>query len=241
MPLPPAEDVCVELSIDAGLGIDLPSLSIGFLVPGVEFSALLDAAIPQPGDVTAKLLAQVNAALAPIVPLLDIIDVLLTVKAVLDAVLSLSPPKISAKISLLVPKLNKLLRLVPPTSLLVPLKQIVTVLIVFLQSMRLQLLAIIEAQAKIDLGGARAASLGAVHLAASLACAQANLDLQFRALKGQGAPLNRLVGTLNLFSDLAGTPKIPLLVDLGASASVAVAPLDAAIAALVALRAGLPG
>jgi hypothetical protein len=67
------------------------------------------------------------------------------------------------------------------------------------------------------------------------------MDAYLQNLNEGMKPLNRLVGLLNLFLQLAGLSTIPDLADLGDDAEAALAPLDAVIDSLKAIRAGLPG
>jgi hypothetical protein len=248
MPLPSPSDACIELDINTGLdvrlnidlgGLDLSGLNITF-PGGVNLSALAGLKVPNPGDLTGKFLGEVNAALMPLVPLFDLIDLLLTFKAIFDAVLSLNPPKIAAKIDAMLPKLDKFKLMIPQLSIPILLKGIVSVLLLFVIGFRAQLQAIIDAQARIDLSGARATALGSLDLQVAVDCAQASLDLQFQAMGNGAAPLNRLIGLLNLLAGLAGLPEVPTLDDLGESAEAALAPIDALISALRALYVAIP-
>lgn len=248
MPLPPIEDACIELDINTGLdvrlGIDLGGLdlnALAILFPGaVEFTAQPGVTIPNPGDLTGKFIAEVNAALMPLMPLFDLIDTLLLIKGVLDAVKSLNPGKIAAKITALLPKLDKLKMMLPALAVPKLLKGIIAMLLLFLYGFRAQLQAIIDAQAKIDLSAARAEALGCLDLKASVDCAQASVDIQFKAMQNSAAPLNRLIGVINLLAGLAGLPEVPTMANLGADASAALAPIDALISILKAMYDALP-
>jgi hypothetical protein len=67
------------------------------------------------------------------------------------------------------------------------------------------------------------------------------MDAYLQNLNEGMKPLNRLVGLLNLFLQLAGLQPIPDFKNLGNDAEAALAPLDAVIDSLKTVRAGLPG
>lgn len=237
---------CLELDISTGLpidadislgGIDLTDLSVIF--PGGLQLGIDGPHIPNPGDVSGKLLAKVNAALMPLVPLFDIIDALLSVKIVFDAVVTLSPFKISTAIEKLVVKLDKLKRLLPQLSIPCLIGTLVTVLIVYLVGLRAEIKAIIDAQARIDSASARAAELGSVTLAQMASCASANLSVQISAARNNGRPLNRLIAILNQLSSMVGLPQVPP-VTVGADMEAALDPLNELIQALTNLRSMIP-
>lgn len=229
-------DLCSELELDLqlfGLFIEIP---VGFNLE-VEFPV-----IPNPGDVAGKLIAKANAALAPLSPIFDIIDILLIVKEVFDAVKSLQPPKIGNAIGKLVPKLDKLRKLIPQTSIPRTIRSIISVLIVLVAGIKADLQAILDAQSRIDLSAARGIALGALDLTAALDCAQANLDFQMELVRNNAAPLNRLIGAVNLFCSIAGLPELPsLAIEAGSDAASTLAKLDPLIAKLTKARNAIPG
>lgn len=225
------QGLCVELDLD----LEITQLFIEF---PVGFSLEIEGPIvPNPGDIAGKLLAKANAALAPLSPLFDIVDLLLVVGELFEAAKKF--PKIGALVKLspkLRTRLDKLKKLIPQLSVPRTIKSIIQVLIVALLGLRAELLAIIEAQSSLDLRSARALALGNADLAAAVECAQANLDFQLDLALRQAAPLNRFINTVNLLADLAKLPKIPaLVVDASAGASGALSPIDALIEKLRAL------
>lgn len=238
---------CIELDINTGLPIsadlDLGDVDLSMLsaiFPGGVDLQIAGPGIPNPGDVVGKLLGPINAALAPLVPVFNIIDVLFSIKAVLDAVASLDPIKISAALPDLMVKLDKLKMIMPQFSIPILIKSLITILIVYLVGLRAELQAIIDAQARIDLAVTQAQVLGAPLLGEIALCAQGNIRVQLSAMRNNGAPLNRLVAIINRFAKMANLPTIPLLTDLGDDAEQALVPLDETIKALVTLRASIP-
>lgn len=235
----PEIDFCTQLEIDidllANLKITLPG--------GAELSAMLKG-FPDPQKLTAELMAQVNSALTPLVPIFNIIDIALAVfeciKAIPD---SLGPPPDPTKLGQCISKLTKvidiILGLIPQVSVGIFVKDIISVILVFLLGLRAELLAIIKAQVKIDLSAAKATALGLVELQVAVDCAQVNLDLQMSVAENSAKPLSRLIGLLNIFLGLIGQDPIGP-VTIGADASAALAPLDVTIELLTTIRDSLP-
>jgi hypothetical protein len=238
MPLPDLSEVCIDLKVTP------QELCITF--PGGAEMCVQIPGVPDPTDVSKQLLAQANAALAPLVPVFNIIDAILAlfkcVKAIPD---SLGPPPDPTKLAECIPdlaeKIDKLLKLIPQLSIPVLIAGLIDVLLFYLEGLRGQLQAIIAAQVRIAAAATRAAELGNVQLRTVVDCATGAMDAYLQNLNESMKPLNRLVGLLNLFLQLAGLPPIPDLANLGDDAEAALAPLDAVIDSLKTVRAGLPG
>lgn len=228
-------DLCKEHKLD----IELFGLTITLPI-GIELSTQF-VRIPDPGDVTAALLAQVNAALAPLSPFFDVLDLLLTLKDMVEALASLDPFKIAAALPKFKVKLDKLKKLIPQLCLPLTIKGTIRVVIKLLVSIRADLLDIILRQTRIDLSAQRGIALGSLSLQAAVTCAQANLDVQLNVVRNNAAPLNRFLAALALFASLIpGAPEIPQLGDMSGSATVMLDPIDTLIAALQALHDAIP-
>lgn len=238
MPLPDLSEVCIDLKVTS------QELCITF--PGGAEMCVQIPGVPDPTDVSKQLLAQANAALTPLVPVFNIIDAILAlfkcVKAIPD---SLGPPPDPTKLAECIPdlaeKIDKLLKLIPQLSIPVLIAGLIDVILFYLEGLRGQLKAIIAAQVRIAAAATRAAELGNVQLRTVVDCAEASMDAYLQNLNEGMKPLNRLVGLLNLFLQLAGLQPIPDLANLGDDAEAALAPLDAVIDSLKTIRAGLPG
>jgi len=238
MPLPDLSEVCIDLKVTS------QELCITF--PGGAEMCVQIPGVPDPTDVSTQLLAQANAALTPLVPVFNIIDAILAlfkcVKAIPD---SLGPPPDPTKLAECIPdlaeKIDKLLKLIPQLSIPVLIAGLIDVILFYLEGLRGQLKAIIAAQVRIAAAATRAAELGNVQLRTVVDCATASMDAYLQNLNEGMKPLNRLVGLLNVFLQLAGLPTIPDLANLGDDAEAALTPLDAVIDSLKTVRAGLPG
>ena len=238
MPLPDLSTVCIDLKVTS------QELCVTF--PGGAEMCVQIPGVPDPTDVSKQLLAQANAALAPLVPVFNIVDAIIAlfncVKAIPD---SLGPPPDPTKLAECIPdlaeKIDKLLKLIPQLSIPVLIGGLIDVLLFYLEGLRGQLQAVIAAQVRIAAAATRAAELGNVQLRTVVDCANASMDAYLQNLNEGMKPLNRLVALLNLFLQLAGLSPIPDFKNLGDDAEAALAPLDAVIDSLKTIRMGLPG
>ncbi len=232
MPLPDLAQFCIQISQGPGaLCITLPGGAQLCAQTGIEFG---DTA-----SIARSLLAQVNAALTPLVPIFNIIDV---VKLVFDALGAVTNPFELAKILVkLGEKIDALLQLLPQYSVPRMVIAIIDALVAALQGLRAELQAIVAQQARIAAAATLAAQPGNEQLQIVVDCATGNFDAQLVNLNTTLAPLNRLLGIVNLLLGLAGQPALPSVADLGDDPQAALAPLDATIEALQAVQAALPG
>jgi len=239
MPLPDLSSVCVELQVGSqDLRVTFPG--------GAELSVQLPTAgIPDLSQLAKQLLAEANAALAPVVPLFNLLDALLAIVECVKAIpAALGPPpdprKLAACVPDLVEKATRLLPLVPQLSVPLFVVGLIDTVITLLEGARRQVTAIVAAQARLADAAARAAALGNAQLQAVVACAGGNVAAELKNVGAGMAPVNRLLAALNLLLKLAGLPALPPLMDLGTDAAAALAVLDALVAQLRAARDAIP-
>lgn len=210
--------VCLELSIDVEALLDLSLILPG----GVQIQALLEPGIlPDASAVTNSILAQTNAALAPLVPIFVLIDVVLAlvdcVKAIPEAI---GPPPDPTAIIRCLEKLLKavtqLLKLIPQLSIPLLVKGMCDLLAASLQGLYDQLACLLVFQVRLDASRAKLdnlINLGLLDAASSLElqldCAQSNLDLQRELNAASARPMNTLIRLINLFLRLIGLAEIP--------------------------------
>lgn len=238
MPLPNLSNVCVEIKAAP------QSLSLTF-PGGAEMNVQLpDPGIPDPMQLAKQLMAQANAAMAPLVPVFNIIDTVIAlfkaVKAVPDAITSLNPGKIIETIPDVTKKASKLLKLVPQLSVPLMIVGLVDVLLMFLDGVTGQLKALIQQQVRIQQAATRAAELGNTQLQVVVDCANANVGAQMQNLAEGAAPVNRLIALINIFMELIGLPKLPDLSNLGSDAAAALKPIEDMVKLLKDIRATIP-
>jgi hypothetical protein len=185
---------------------------------GAALSQVLAAGseIPSGLDAATNLLAQASPAMAPLMPIFNIIDAVLAlvecVQAVPDA---LGPPPDPAKmveaLSGLAEKLPKLLDLVPQLAVPRMVIGMLDTLIDFLEGLRDQIEAILLQAERTQAARAKAEEIGDANLLHIAECAEGHAQAQLQAMAGALAPMNALVSALNLFLGLFGLPEIPAL------------------------------
>lgn len=238
---------CDEAS--ATLQIRFPfGMTLSATVPGVQ--------IPVAFDVAKVLMGQAQTALAPFMGIFGLIGlgkaVVDVLKAIPDAITSLSPTKITDKLGAVAGKLDVLLAALPPTSIPIFLKDVTGVLLVYLQGTRTMLEQVLSASLVLDANQALADSLRvdpSAAVAVSLlddivASGRADLDGTICTAAHAGGAFDKLAGALNIAGSLANLPAIPTLGGLpttAAEAHVSISQLDVAIAALTVIHSNLPG
>lgn len=191
--------------------------------------------------ITQSLIADLNAALMPLVPIFNVMDV---VKLIFDAIKAvpgmIGPPPQPQKLLQLIPQIqkvvDKLLALFPPMSVPVLIKSILNVIITALLGLRNDIVAMISAQQRCIAAATKAAQLGNITFSAAADCAQQNLNVLMQNKNASLGPLNRLIGLVNFFMDLIGLGCIPLVPGFDSLTNAALAPLDALIKVLEAIR-----
>jgi hypothetical protein len=179
--------------------------------------------LPLPGGIEMErihLMEIVQPALAPLVPVFEIVDTVVAVfkaiKAIPDA---LGPPpdptKLGSAIPELAEKVDKLLRLLPQVSVPIIVVRLVDLLIETLTQARDQLAQLEAQDVRIATTVNRATLLGDGGLLAIAECARGNVRQEAANVGKQLASLGRLIGTLNLLMGLIGGPTVPPLSAVG--------------------------
>ena len=216
----------------------------------IEIPELPDALkITLPGGVTMEhvnLMEVIQPALTPLVPLFNIIDTVVAVfnciKAIPD---TLGPPPdptaIAACIPELAEKVNALLRLIPQLSLPYTSIGLIDLVIDTMRQARSQLLHLQQQMVQILGAIDRATELEDAGLMAITSCAQTNVAQEAANVGKSLASLGKLIGLLNLFLGMVGGPEVPDLSNLaGRPLDEAIAPIDAVIESLQAVRSAIP-
>jgi hypothetical protein len=206
-------------------------------------------ALPLPGGIEIErvnLMDVVQPALAPLVPVFEIVDTVVAVfkciKAIPDA---LGPPPDPSKLGAAVPelaeKVDKLLRLLPQVSVPIMVVRLVDLAIETLTGARNQFAQLRLQEQRIATTVNRAAQLDDGGLLAIAECARGNLRRETANVGKQLASVGRVVGTINLLMGLIGGPAIPAMgaVDGGALEEV-VDVLDETIGVLRTVRSQVP-
>jgi hypothetical protein len=238
MPIPKLEELCLSLTVTP------QALSITFPGGAALDPQLPDLAFADPMRVAKQLLAQANAALAPLGPMFNLLDTVLAlyeaVKALPDAITHLDPSAIADKLPELGTKVGALATLAPQLSVPRMVLGLLDVLLAYLDGLADQLRAIIAQQARVQRAVDRATALGNAQLQVVAGCATEYLDAQLASLGASIAPVNRFIALINVFGQLAGLGTLPGIEDLGTDLEAGLTRLDALAAQLHALLATLP-
>ncbi len=227
---------CAVITIgNQGLQVRLPGgAALSVMVPDINPSDLA---------ITKSLLAQGNAALAPLLPVFNIIDALLAVKDFAEAVPGLltEPDALIAAIGALIEKISKLAQLIPQLSvpfLIVDLLDVgITALNGFvteLEKIIAQETAIAAAITKANIPPVNAALLTVT------TCATDQVASAKQGLEEGLGPLNSFFGLLSIFLGLLGQEPIPSISDLGPDSQAAIDALRGSIDILQAIRDAIP-
>jgi hypothetical protein len=247
MPIP--EDTCVSLEIDIqallGLNVTLPG--------GVSLNAKLEAGeFPSLSGIVASVLEPLNAALTPLMPFFNLIDLVMAIVEFCKAVPgAFGPPPDPAGLIEAIQKVikaaAKVSAILPPLSVPIMIVGICKLITTGLRALIEELENIIEASLKLNIGRQRAATLaanpllleGAAALEAAIDCAQANLDVQVSLGVSSLGPLNKFIDLLNLFMELIGLDPF-ISIEAGGDAGAMLEPLRIAVDALEAICGNIP-
>jgi hypothetical protein len=203
--------ICLRYPVGQELCVSIPSVTI-----------------PDPSELLAQIFAQINAALAPLQPIFNIIDAVVAVfecvKAIPQAITELNPVPLIQCIPGLAEAINKLIAMIPLLSLPVFIVDLLDVIIFMLQELRRQFQQILDRLEAIARANLQAQAPGNVGLALTIDCINANFDADLVNLNEQVAPLNRLLGVIDLLLELSGLKS--LLKQVGVDATPCLGNLD---------------
>jgi hypothetical protein len=237
---------CVSLRLPFGIQVSGASSA----TPGLTF------------DPMRALLVNLNGVLAPFMPIFKIVgfakDVTDAIKAIPDCITNLNPSPLVQKLVKVAADVEELLEVLPQASVPVMLRDLVGLLIVYLEGVRSQLQGL-EIQARVAVSlMATAAPLQTTNPDAYAeltgiagACVTDGTDVM-TALDAQSCPYNALAKTIAAVADLIGLPAPPLLPCFNVSANLspsaynaaletAISALDLALSVLEALGSALGG
>lgn len=206
-------------------------------------------ALTLPGGVTIEhlnLLDLVQPALAPLVPVFDIVDAIVAVLNVAKAIPKAigPPPDLSAlpsAIADLAQKVDRLLRLLPQLSVPLMLVGLLDLLIDTLRKARSELRQLQGQMTQIAGVVDRARALEDEGLLRVALCAESNVDQEAANVWKRLESLGRLIGLVNLFAGMVGEPSVPAIGDhAGEPLDAMIPPLDALIDTLQSVRDAVP-
>lgn len=204
---------------------------------------------PDPIDLVKQLFAQLTAALTPLTPLFNILDLVITlvtcVQAIPDGPTEFPPFKtlINDCIPVLPEKIAKILALIPPLALPLTILGFIDALIILLQGFVGFLNRTINTIANIIDAQTRAAELGSFALTGIADCADENAELEMTSFNESLGPLNLIFGLIDSFLGIAmipGLTEIPKLSDVGVDPSAALDPINAFLDTIIIIRNAIP-
>ena len=227
---------CVELVLgNQGAQVRLPGgAALSVMVPDINPSDLA---------ITKSLLSQGNAALAPLLPVFNIIDALLAVKDFAEAVPGLitDPSALVDAIAALIEKISKLAQLIPQLSVPFLVVDLIDVGITALNGFVTELDKIVQQEIRIAAAITKANTEPAnPALLEVTVCASEIVASTKQGLSEGLGPLNTFFGILSIFLGLIGQPPIPDVSDLGDDAAAAIAALKDPVKVLQDLRDAIP-
>jgi hypothetical protein len=196
------------------------------------------------GLIANALLGQVNTALAPLAPFFTVLEF---TKVVLDCVNGIpdaiggNPTTLLQAAGNLGVVVDKLLKLFPQYSVPAMAIGIVGVIVESLIGIKQQMAALAQQRDRVVRALTVATNTNNPQLLVIANCANDNLTTQLANTNASYAPLNRMIGVLNILLELANIPCIPVLGALPGIGSEADAVIDTTIEILQTLLAAIPG
>jgi len=184
--------------------------------------------IPSAIAVTKQLLAEMAPALSPLAPFFNVLECL---QAAPQLIFNPDP---------FITALLKMAAMVPALSVPILAVNCLDILIAYLTGLKQQLVAFVAQEARLAEMATKATALGCPQLQLQVDCATAQVSAQMTAVNDGMGPLNGIVSMLNIFLGLIGGPTVPPLSSLGSDPAAALAPLQAIIDALQAVRDSIP-
>lgn len=197
-PAPAASDRCI--TFPGGIRLCIPDPRLGHPLSQVE-----------------ALLKLLSAALMPLQPFFDVLNVIKAIKACIEAVPGLltDPKKLLEAIVDLLKAFSKLVALFPQVSVPKLVKDILSVVAFFLRALAEELEAFVSQAQRIAEAATLAEDTGLPDLLAEVSCAQDSFSIEMENLNAALGPIAQLLDVVNLLLDLAGLD--PIVVDLSGS------------------------
>lgn len=189
---------------------------------GPVLSAIPSGSVPSESEVTRALLGQLQAAMAPLMPLFRLLDTVLALKDLAQAIPdALGPPpnpgKLAGAVSRVVSTADALAQLVPQLSVPILVRDLVTLLVRYLDTIETDLVGI-----EATLAGAAAAAVQATELdeaapgaASGLreteTCTTQQAQDRLAGVVAAAGPVVGILGIVALLAGLAGLPEPPSL------------------------------
>lgn len=191
------------------------------------------------------LIAQINAALTPLMPVFNLIDAVIALKECVEAIPSLAtnPKALYDALQKLISAVTGLATVVPAASVPIMVGDIIKLLVFMLIALKFELSAFIEQSLRVDRAAVKAAMAGNGALLSVVEKAQQNLTNTKANTKTSMQPIDRLITLVNTLLDIAQVPnniRLPTIGDLADDAQQALTVIDDLIEVLQAIADKLP-
>lgn len=159
-------------------------------------------------------MAQMSAALAPLQPFFNILDVVLAIFETIKALATLNPVKIAKALPALFEAIAGILKLIPQVSLIATVAGLLDMLILFMQGLKTEYEFQLRYLEKIVRSETLLGTPGTAGLQSIIDCASANQETLLLTMNEGNKPIASIIGIVNLFLEIIGLGnfKIP---DLG--------------------------
>jgi hypothetical protein len=205
--------------------------------------------ISLPGGIEIEdynIMRAIQPALAPLMPLFEIIDVVVALYNCLKAIPDcLGPPPDPSGLIACLPdlakKLMKLLKLIPFLSLPITVAHLLDLVIAGLREVKEKLQHLQDQLAQIERSIEHGRNLKDAGLMAIFACAQGNVNQEAQNVGKSLASLGKLLAIISIFMSMIGGPKIPDLAHLNrAPLKEVIKPIDELVQILLVVRKAIP-
>ncbi len=193
--------------VDAGLCVTLPG--------GAEVCVAFPGIVPpSASEMVRQLMAQMSAAMAPLQPFFNILDVVLAIFETIKALATLNPVKIGKAVPKLAEAIAGILKLIPQVSLIALVAGLLDMLILFLQGLKTEYEFQLRYIEKIVRSETLLGTPGTAGLQDIIDCANGNQDTLLLTMNEGNKPIATIIGIVNLFLEIIGLGKFKIP-DLG--------------------------
>lgn len=212
---------------------------------GVQLSPLAGLDSGDKMMAVRDLIAQINTALTPLMPVFNLIDAVIALKECVEAIPSLAtnPKALYDALQKLITAVTGLATVIPAASVPIMVGDIIRLLIFMLIALKFELSSFIEQSLRVDRAAVKAAMAGNGALLIVVEKARQSLTNTQANTKTSMQPIDRLITLINTLLDIAQVPsnvRLPTIGDLADDAQQALTVIDDLIEVLQAISDKLP-
>ncbi len=169
---------------------------------------------PSASEMVRQLMAQMSAAMAPLQPFFNILDVVIAIFDTIKALATLNPVKIAEALPTLAEAIAGILKLIPQVSLIATVAGLLDILILFMQGLKAEYQFQLSYIEKIVRSETLLGSAGTSGLEDIIDCAQGNQDVLILTMNEGNKPIASIIAIVNIFLGIIGLGKFKIP-DLG--------------------------